>query len=120
MSGPAVKFGLDHPQKPLTIFQVNGRAGRFGLVKKSHLPTYSPICLFSGDNFKIFINSTKKELETFLYSAVFRGVLWTPSYTNSALWGKKSFVFLWRNIYPKGISNPLNHILFPFLEPFPK
>ena len=83
MSGPAVKFALDHPQKLLQKFQVGGRAGRFGLVKPGHPSKHSPICLFLGDTFKIVIDSAKKKIQTFLYSELSRGVLWTPSYINS-------------------------------------
>ena len=82
MSGPTVKFGLDHPQKVLKIFQVAGRAGRFGLVKPGHHSKYSPIYIFSGDTFKIVIDSAKNEIQTFLYSVIFRGFTF---YTNSRL-----------------------------------
>ena len=83
MSDPTVKFCLDHPQKWLQIFQVSGKAGRFGLVKPGHLPNFSPICLFLGGTFKIVIDIAKKKVQTFLKSTMFRGVLWTPSYINS-------------------------------------
>ena len=83
MSDPIVKFCLDHPQKLFQIFQVSGKAGRFGLVKPGHPPKYSPICLFLGDTFKIAIDIAKKKVQTFLNSTIFRGVLWTPSYINS-------------------------------------
>ena len=83
MSDPTVKFCLDHPQKWLQIFQLSGKAGRFGLVKPGHLPNFSPICLFLGGTFKIVIDIAKKKVQTFLNSTMFRGVLWTPSYINS-------------------------------------
>ena len=83
MSDPTVKFCLDHPQKWLQIFQVSGKAGRFGLVKPGHLPNFSPICLFLGGTFKIVIDIAKKKVQTFLNSTMFRGVLWTTSYINS-------------------------------------
>ena len=86
MSDPTVKFCLDHPQKWLQIFQVSGKAGRFGLVKPGHLPNFSPICLFLGGTFKIVIDIAKKKVQTFLNSTMFRGVLWTPSYINSPWW----------------------------------
>ena len=83
MSGPTVKFCLDHPHKWLQIFQVSGKAGRFGLVKLGHLPNFSPICLFLEGTFKIVIDIAKKKVQTFLNSSMFRGVLLTPSYINS-------------------------------------
>ena len=86
MSDPTVKFCLDHPQKWLQIFQVNGKAGRFGLVKPGHLPNFSPICLFLEGTFKIVIDIAKKKVQTFLNSAMFRGVLWTHSYIDSPWW----------------------------------
>ena len=83
MSDPTEKFCLDHPQKRLQIFQVSGKAGRFGLVKPGHLPNFSPSCLFLGGTFKIVIDIAKKKVQTFFNSTMFRGVLWTPSYINS-------------------------------------
>ena len=50
----------DHPQKLIQIFQVDGRAGRFGLVKPGQPPKCAPNCLFSGNGFKISIDSAKK------------------------------------------------------------
>ena len=70
MSGPTVKFCLDHPHKLLQIFLAGGRAGRFGLVNPGHPSKYSPICLFSGDTLKIVIDSAKKKIQTFSYSAM--------------------------------------------------
>ena len=69
MSGPTVKFCLDHPHKWIQIFQVSLKMGRFGLVKPGHTPKHSPICLFIGDTSKIVIDSGKKKIQTFLYSA---------------------------------------------------
>ena len=86
MSDPTIKFCLDYPQKWLQMFQVSGKVGRFGLVKPGHLPNFSPICLFLGGTFKIVINIAKKKVQTFLYSTMFRGVLWTPSYIYSPWW----------------------------------
>ena len=65
MSDPIVKFCLDHPQKLFQIFQVSGKAGRFGLVKPGHPPKYSPICLFLWDSLKIIIDNAKKKVQTF-------------------------------------------------------
>ena len=79
MSGPTVKFGLDHPQKLLKIIQVAGSVGRFGLVKPGHCSKNSPIYTFSGDTFKIVIDSVKNEIQTFLYSVIFRGSNVPPS-----------------------------------------
>ena len=78
MSDPTVKFCLDHPQKWLQIFQVSGKAGRFGLVKPGHLPNFSPICLFLGGTFKIVIDIAKKKVQTFLNSTMFRGSYGPP------------------------------------------
>ena len=86
MSDPTVKFCLEHPQKWLQIFQVSGKAGRFGLVKPGHPSKYSLMCLFSGDTLKIVIDSAKKKIQTFFYIEIFRGVLWTTFYTNSPWW----------------------------------
>ena len=65
MSDPTVKFCLDHPQKWLQIFQVSGKAGRFGLVKSGHPSKHSPIYLFLGDTFKIVIDSVKIYVQAF-------------------------------------------------------
>ena len=73
MSGPTIKLCLDHPQKLIQIFQVDGRAGRFGSVKPGHCSKYSPIYIFSRDTFKIVIDSAKKNIQTFLYSAKLKG-----------------------------------------------
>ena len=43
-----VKFCLEHPQRPLQIFQMNKRAGRFGLVKPGHPSKVGSICLIKG------------------------------------------------------------------------
>ena len=83
MSDPTVKFCLDHLQKWLQIFQVSGKAGRFGLVKLGHLPNFSPNCLFLEGTFKIVIDIAKKKVQNFFNSTLFRGVLWTHSYINS-------------------------------------
>ena len=70
-----MKFEWPHnkiwPQKLLQIFQVTGREGRFGFVKLGHCSKYSPIYIFSGDTFKIVIDSAKNEIQTFLYSVIF-------------------------------------------------
>ena len=58
-------------------------AGRFGLAKPGHPPKFPPFCLFLEGTFKIVIDIAKKKVQTFLNSAMFRGVLWTPSYINS-------------------------------------
>ena len=89
MSDPTIKFCQDHPQKWFQIFQVSGKVGRFGLAKPSHPTKYSHTCLFLRDTFKIVIDIAKKKVQTCFNSTIFRGVLWTPSYTNSPLWGKK-------------------------------
>ena len=94
LSGPTVKFCLDHPHKLLQIFLAGGRAGRFGLVNPGHPSKYSPICLFSGDTLKIVIDSAKKKIQTFLYIEIFRGVLWTTFYTNSPWCNNFSQFFL--------------------------
>ena len=96
MSGPTVKFCLDHPHKLLQIFLAGGRAGRFGLVNPGHPSKYSPICLFSGDTLKIVIDSAKKKIQTFFYIEIFRGVLWTTFYTNSPWWLMSSSCCLWK------------------------
>ena len=44
---------------------------------------YSPIYIFSEDTFKIVIDSAKNEIQTLLFSVIFRGVLWTTFYTIS-------------------------------------
>ena len=56
MSDPTVKFCLDHPQKWLQIFQVSGKAGRFGLVKPGHPQKFSPICPILEGTLKIVID----------------------------------------------------------------
>ena len=78
MSDPTVKFCLDHPQKWLQIFQVSGKAGRFGLVKPGHPPKFSLICLFLEGTFKIVIDIAKKKVQTFLNSTMFRGSYGPP------------------------------------------
>ena len=65
---------------------MSGKAGRFGLAKTSLPNKYSPICQFLGDTFKVVIDIAKKKVQTFLSSAMFREVLWTPSYINSPWW----------------------------------
>ena len=42
---PTVKFCLEHPQKPLQIFNMKKQVGRFGLVKPGHPSKVAPICL---------------------------------------------------------------------------
>ena len=90
MSGPTVKFSPDYPQKLVQIFQVGARVGRFGLVKPGNCSKYSPIYIFSGDTFKIVIDSAKNEIQTFLYSVIFRGVSWTTFNINSLWWWQAS------------------------------
>ena len=105
MSDPTIKFCLDYPQKWLQIFQGSGKAGRFGLVKPGHLPNFCPICLFLGGTFKIVIDIAKKKVQTFLYSTMFREVLWTPSCIYSPWCG--SHLYLWFVFYvslPKDIK----------------
>ena len=60
LSGPTVKFCLDHPQKLIQIFQVDGRVGRFSLVKPGQPPKCAPNCLFSWNSFEISIEHAKK------------------------------------------------------------
>jgi len=114
LSDPTVKFCLDHPQKWLQIFQVSGKAGRFGLVGPGHLPNYSLIWLFLESTFKIVIDIAKKKVQTFLNSAMFRGVLWTPSYINSPwCWivpTQKVSIFYLQNWAQPRIYSLLRHI----------
>ena len=62
----------------LLIFQVSGKAGRFGLVKPGHPSKHSSICLVLGNTFKIIIDSAKKKIQTLLYSAMLRGSYGPP------------------------------------------
>ena len=78
MRSPTIKFCLDHLQNLIQIFQMDGRALRFGLVKPGHPSKYFPICLFSGNTLKIAIDSAKKKIQTFLYSAILRGSYGPP------------------------------------------
>ena len=48
-------------------------------MKPGHCSKYSPIYTFSGDTFKIVIDSVKNEIQTFLYSVIFRGSNVPPS-----------------------------------------
>ena len=64
------------------------------LVWWSHHSKYSPIYIFSGDTFKIVIYIAKNEIQTFLYSVIFRGVLWTTFYTKSPWWLHGIHVFI--------------------------
>ena len=50
----------DHPQKLIQIFQVDGRVGRFSLVKPGQPPKCAPNCLFSWNSFEISIEHAKK------------------------------------------------------------
>ena len=68
--------------------------GRLGLMKPGPPPKkHSPICIFLGDTFKIVVDSAKKKIQTFLYSAKLWGVLWTPSYINLPWCEYYSFTF---------------------------
>ena len=57
---PPLKFCLEHPQNPLQIFQMNGRAGRFGLVKPGNLSKVAPLCLVLRAIEKIIFGQAKK------------------------------------------------------------
>ena len=45
---PHNKFFLEYPQNLLQIFQMNGQAGRFGLVKPGNPSKVAPLCLVLG------------------------------------------------------------------------
>ena len=90
MSDPTIKFCLDRPQKWLQIFQVSGKAGRFGLVKPGHLPNFSPICLFLVGTFKIVVDIAKKKVQTFLNSTIFKRVLMDPLLYKAVVFNTRS------------------------------